>query len=120
MGYWWQHPINITGKNETTGKNAAVVAKAATHAWAKGLSDLVASDGITVNCIAPGHLDSEQSRPLYTPDCREAVAREEIPVGRFGEPRELADLAVFLASPRSAYITGAVIPVDGGARRYMY
>ena len=116
----WGRVINITGTNETTGLNAAVVAKAAMHAWAKGLSDLVARDGITVNCLAPGRIDSEQLRRLYTPERRDAAANAEIPLGRFGDPRELADLATFLASPRASYVTGAVIHVDGGARRYMY
>ena len=47
-------------------------------------------------------------------------SEHEIPMGRYGEPEELADLAVFLASPRGGYITGTVIPVDGGLRRYQY
>lgn len=116
----WGRIINITGPNETTGLNAAAVAKAAVHAWAKGVSDLVAAEGITVNSIGPGKIDSEQMRRLYTPERREAFSRTHIPAGRFGEPRELADLATFLASPRASYITGTVLHVDGGLRRYMY
>jgi 3-oxoacyl-[acyl-carrier protein] reductase len=116
----WGRVINITGKNETQGMNSAVVAKAATNAWSKGLADEVASWGITVNCIAPGRIDSEQIRLNYSPEVRRRIENEEIPVGRFGRPEELACLAVLLASPLSSYITGAVIPVDGGARRYMF
>jgi 3-oxoacyl-[acyl-carrier protein] reductase len=96
------------------------VAKATVHAWAKGASDLVAPDGITINCIGPGKIDSEQLRRRYSPQERDAFSKSQIPVGRFGEPRELADLAVFLASPRASYITGSVIHVDGGLRRYMF
>lgn len=116
----WGRVLNVTGPNETTGLNAAAVAKAAVHAWAKGVSDLVAADGVTVNCIGPGKIDSEQMRRLYTDTRRESFARDHIPVGRFGEAAELADLAVFLASPRAAYITGGLFHVDGGLRRYMY
>jgi 3-oxoacyl-[acyl-carrier protein] reductase len=63
---------------------------------------------------------SEQIRRNYPPDYRERFAREEIPVGYWGEPEDLAVMAVFLASPLARYVTGAVIPVDGGLRRYQF
>lgn len=112
--------INITGKSEPEGLNGAFCAKAALTAWSKGLSREVGRHGITVNCIPPGRIMSDQIRRNYTPEYREWQSEHEIPVGRYGEPEELADLAVFLASPRAAYITGAVFPVDGGLRRYQY
>jgi len=116
----WGRILNVTGPNETTGLNSAVVAKVAVHAWSKGLSDLVAKDGITVNCIGPGKINSEQMTRLYSPERRQEFSESLIPVGRFGEPQELADLVTFLASERASYITGTVIPVDGGLRRYMF
>ena len=116
----WGRVINITGKSEPEGVNGAFSAKAAVHAWAKGLSREVGKHGITVNCIPPGRIMSDQIRRNYTPEYRDWQSEHEIPVGRYGEPEELADLAVFLASPRAAYITGAVLPVDGGLRRYQY
>ena len=116
----WGRIINITGKSEPEGVNGAFSAKAAVHAWAKGLSREVGPHGITVNCIPPGRVMSDQIRRNYSPEYRQKQADEEIPVGRYGEPEELAALAVFLASPRAAYITGAVIPVDGGLRRYQF
>lgn len=116
----WGRIINVTGKSEPEGLNAAFAAKAAVHAWAKGLSREVGRHGITVNCIPPGRIMSEQIRRNYQPDYRERFAEEEIPVGYWGEPEDLAALAVFLASPVARYITGTVIPVDGGLRRYQF
>lgn len=116
----WGRIINITGKSEPEGLNAAFAAKAAVHAWAKGLSREIGKHGITINCIPPGRIMSEQIRRNYPPDYRERFAEEEIPVGFWGEPEDLAVLAVFLASPKARYITGTVIPVDGGLRRYQF
>jgi len=116
----WGRIINITGKSEPEGLNAAFAAKAAVHAWAKGLSREIGEHGITVNCIPPGRIMSEQIRRNYPPDYRERFAEEEIPVGYWGEPEDLAALAVFLASAQARYITGTVIPVDGGLRRYQF
>jgi 3-oxoacyl-[acyl-carrier protein] reductase len=116
----WGRIINITGKSEPEGLNAAFAAKAAVHAWAKGLSREIGQHGITINCIPPGRIMSEQIRRNYPEDYRKRFAEEEIPVGYWGEPEDLAALVVFLASPKSRYITGAVIPVDGGLRRYQF
>ncbi len=116
----WGRIINITGKSEPEGLNAAFAAKAAMHAWAKGLSREVGQHGITVNSIPPGRIMSEQIRRNYPEDYRRHFAETEIPVRFWGEPEDLAVLAVFLASPHARYITGAVIPVDGGLRRYQF
>ena len=116
----WGRIINITGKSEPEGLNAAFAAKAAVHAWAKGLSREIGTHGITVNCIPPGRIMSEQIRRNYPEDYWKQFAEQEIPVGYWGEPEDLAALAVFLASPKARYITGAVIPVDGGLRRYQF
>src|SRR5262245_11973399 len=116
----WGRIINISGKSEPERLIAAHPAKAAIHAWSKGLSREVGQHGITVNCIPPGRIMSEQIRRKYSPEFRAKQSAEEIPVGRYGEPEELAVLAVFLASPLASYITGAVLPVDGGLRRYAF
>jgi 3-oxoacyl-[acyl-carrier protein] reductase len=116
----WGRIINITGKSEPDSLNAAFAAKAAMHAWAKGLSREVGKFGITVNSIPPGRIMSEQIRRNYPEPDRLSFSAAEIPVGAYGEPEDLAVLAVFLASPRAHYITGAVIPVDGGLRRYQF
>jgi 3-oxoacyl-[acyl-carrier protein] reductase len=116
----WGRIINITGKSEPERLIAATPAKAAVHAWSKGLSREVGKHGITVNCIPPGRIMSEQIRRKYSEEYRTAQSANEIPVGRYGEPEELAALAVFLASPVARYITGTVLPVDGGLRRYAF
>ena len=117
----WGRVINVTGKSESAkGVNGPHAAKAATHAWAKGLSRDVGRAGITVNCIAPGKIMSDQIVRRYTAEDRAREAAEEIPVGCYGEPADIAHLACFLASPLARYITGAVIPVDGGLRRYQF
>lgn len=120
MSGGWGRIVNITGKSEPDGVNGAFCAKAAIHSWAKGLSREIGKHGVTINCIAPGRIMSEQIRRNYSPEYRQWQSEHEIPVGRYGEPEELASLVVFLASPVAAYMTGTVIPVDGGLRRYQF
>jgi len=116
----WGRVINISGKSEPERMFAATASKAAVHAWSKGLSREVGQYGITVNSIPPGRIMSEQIRRKYSEAFRAEQSAREIPVGRYGEPEELATLAVYLASPLAGYITGAVMPVDGGLRRYIF
>lgn len=110
--------INITGTSEPSGFNVTGPAKAAVHAWSKGLSRLLAADGVTVNCVAPGRLNTEQITVRKHPDPRDRArfAAARIPLGYFGEPEDLANLVVFLASPRARYITGEIVHVDGGMK----
>jgi 3-oxoacyl-[acyl-carrier protein] reductase len=116
----WGRIINITGANEPFGVNIASVAKAALHNWAKGLSRELAPDGITINCLPPGRINSEQilGRLHPTPENRKAFIEANIPIGFFGEPEDMAYLIAFLASPLARYITGEVIHVDGGMHRF--
>ncbi|HEX5476227.1 MAG TPA: SDR family oxidoreductase [Burkholderiales bacterium] len=120
MARGWGRIVNITGKSEPEGINGAFCAKAAMHSWAKGLSREVGRHGITVNSIPPGRILSEQILRNYSPEYRKKQSEEEIPVGEYGQPEDIANLVCFLASPRARYITGAVIPVDGGLRRYQF
>jgi len=120
MARKWGRIVNITGKSEPEGLNGAFAAKAAMHSWAKGLSREVGKHGITVNCIPPGRIMSEQILRNYPPEYRKKQSEEEIPVGEYGQPADIANLVCFLVSPLARYITGAVIPVDGGLRRYQF
>jgi 3-oxoacyl-[acyl-carrier protein] reductase len=110
--------INISGTMEPRGLNAAVAAKAALHLWAKGLACDVAAEGVTVNTIQPGRINSEQILQKLHPteESRRTFIERNIPIGYFGEPEDIAHLVAFLASPQARYITGTVIPVDGGMR----
>jgi 3-oxoacyl-[acyl-carrier protein] reductase len=81
--------------------------------WAKTLAREIGGDGVTVNTIAPGRIDTERLHEAFPNE--EAIGR--IPAGRIGRPEEVADVVAFLASERAAYLTGAVIPVDGGLTR---
>jgi len=116
----WGRVVNISGKSEPRELLSSSPAKAAIHAWSKGLSCTVGSHGITVNCIAPGRIMSEQIRRKYPPEFRARQSAQEIPIGRYGEPEELASAAVYLCSNIAGYITGTVLPVDGGLRKFAF
>ena len=114
--------INITGTSEPRGLNAAYSAKAAVYAWAKGLSREIGQQGITINSLAPGRIMSEQIVNRINPgeQHRNDFARDNIPLGYFGEPSDMAYAVCFLASPRARYITGEILAIDGGMRRYAF
>ncbi len=88
--------------------------KAAVHMLTRHLAKRLASDHITVNAIAPGPFESKMMAfALEDPESREAIERS-VPLGRIGHPDDVAGLALFLASRAGAYVTGTVIPLDGG------
>jgi 3-oxoacyl-[acyl-carrier protein] reductase len=82
--------------------------------WLKTLARELGPEGITVNTIAPGRIDTERLHALYGPDGPPPEALALIPARRVGAPAEIAATVCFLASEQAAYITGAVVPVDGG------
>lgn len=118
----WGRVINISGSMEPRSLNAATAAKGALHLWAKGLASELAAQGITVNTLQPGRINSEQVREKLHPTeaARQAFIKQNIPIGYFGEPEDMAYLAAFLCSPLARYITGAVIPVDGGMHYFAH
>jgi len=88
--------------------------KAGVHMLTRHLASTLAADSITVNAIAPGPFDSKMMAFLLDdPEARAAIA-SGVPLGRVGEPDDMAGAAIFLASRAGRYLTGAVIPVDGG------
>jgi 3-oxoacyl-[acyl-carrier protein] reductase len=84
--------------------------------WSKTLARELGPKGITVNCIAPGRIDTERLKEVY-PEGPSEADLATIPLGRLGAPREIGDLVAFLCSDRGAYVSGTTIPVDGGLLR---
>jgi 3-oxoacyl-[acyl-carrier protein] reductase len=84
--------------------------------WAKTLAREVGPAGVTINSIAPGRIDTARIAEVYPEGPREADLAT-IPLRRLGTTREIADVVCFLASDRAAYVTGTVVPVDGGLTR---
>jgi len=115
----WGRIVNLTGAMFGKSINGAGAAKAALVVWSRAIAFEVAPHGVTVNCVAPGRIDSVQIRENLHPteESRQAYIRDNIPIGYFGEPSDIGDLVAFLSSPRAGYISGAHIPVDGGAVR---
>jgi len=114
--------FGFSGVMEPRTLNAAIAAKAAIHLWAKGLSCDVAKDGVTINCIAPGRIKSEQIMDKVHPteSSRQAFIDANIPMGYFGEAEDVGNVVAFLCSPLASYITGCIIPVDGGMHAFAH
>jgi 3-oxoacyl-[acyl-carrier protein] reductase len=84
--------------------------------WAKSLARELGPQGITVNCLAPGRIDTARLAQLY-PDGPGEGDLQAIPLGRWGTPQEFGDVACFFASDRARYVTGTTVVVDGGLLR---
>lgn len=84
--------------------------------YAKSLARELGPQGVTVNCVAPGRIDTARLAQLY-PDGPSEADLKSIPLGRWGTPQEFGDVACFLASDRARYVTGTTVVVDGGLTR---
>lgn len=112
--------LNLASTYELRSVNVSAVAKSAIVAWSKQLAGQVGQYGIRVNCLQPGLIDTNNIRPYFPSEARQQFAKNEIPLGDFGTPEDMANMAAFLVSPRASYVTGTVAVVDGGMRRYPY
>lgn len=112
--------LNLGSSYELRMINASSVAKGAVVVWSKQLAGQLGQYGIRVNCLQPGLIDTANVRRFFSSEERNEFAGREIPLGDFGEPQDMANMAVFLVSPRAKYITGTVAIVDGGMRHYAF
>ncbi len=117
----WGRIVNV-GSSSTRepipGLNLSNSHRMAAVGFLKTLSREVAADGITVNTVATGRVATERlASNAGSLEAAEAAAKQEVPAGRLGRPEEYGDLVAFLCSERAAYITGTVIPIDGGLLR---
>jgi 3-oxoacyl-[acyl-carrier protein] reductase len=87
--------------------------------WAKALARELGPQGVTVNCVAPGRIETPRLEQLY-PDGPTEADMKAIALGRWGQPEEFGDVACFLASDRARYITGTTVLVDGGSSRSLF
>lgn len=113
--------VSVAAKQPLPGLILSTTARAGVLGFAKALSDEVAIDGITVNSICPGFIATERVDELTKtkPEMMKQM-RAQIPMGRIGNPSELAAAVTFLASEPASYITGAVLQVDGGFTRSIF
>jgi 3-oxoacyl-[acyl-carrier protein] reductase len=117
----WGRIVNVgssSSREPIPGLNLSNSHRMATVGFLKTLSGEVAAEGITVNTVATGRFATERlASNAGSMEAAEEAARAEVPAQRLGRPEEYGDLVAFLCSERAAYLTGAVIPLDGGLLR---
>ncbi|HTH76670.1 MAG TPA: 3-oxoacyl-ACP reductase FabG [Trinickia sp.] len=107
--------INITsvvGSAGNPGQMNYAAAKAGVAGMTRALAREIGSRGITVNCVAPGFIDTDMTKVL--PEEQQAALKTQIPLGRLGSPEDIGNAVAFLASPQAGYITGTTMHVNGG------
>ncbi|WJF89494.1 3-oxoacyl-ACP reductase FabG [Paraburkholderia bonniea] len=107
--------INITsvvGSSGNPGQINYAAAKAGVAGMTRSLAREIGSRGITVNCVAPGFIDTDMTKTL--PDDQQVALKSQIPLGRLGSPEDIAHAVAFLAAPHAGYITGTTLHVNGG------
>ncbi len=107
--------INITsvvGSAGNPGQANYAAAKAGVAGMTRALAREIGSRGITVNCVAPGFIDTDMTKVL--PEEQQAALKAQIPLGRLGSPEDIGHAVAFLASPQAGYITGTTLHVNGG------
>ncbi|MEK9720368.1 MAG: 3-oxoacyl-ACP reductase FabG [Quisquiliibacterium sp.] len=107
--------VNVTsvvGSSGNAGQANYAAAKAGVAGMSRALARELGSRNITVNCVAPGFIDTDMTRALN--EAQTAALMQGIPLGRFGQPQDIASAVAYLASPAAGYITGATLHINGG------
>ncbi|MBP6598722.1 MAG: SDR family oxidoreductase, partial [Giesbergeria sp.] len=107
--------INITsvvGASGNPGQVNYAAAKAGVAGMARALARELGSRGITVNCVAPGFIDTDMTANL--PEAQQQALQSQIPLGHLGKPADIAHAVAYLASPEAGYVTGQELHVNGG------
>jgi 3-oxoacyl-[acyl-carrier protein] reductase len=110
---------SLAAKEPTRHLALSNMLRPAVTGWLKTLAAELGPAGITINCVAPGQIATARLDELYPGGPTESQLAD-IPLGRWGEPRELGDVVAFLASERASYITGQTIVVDGGLQKALF
>jgi 3-oxoacyl-[acyl-carrier protein] reductase len=111
----WGRIVNITsvvGSMGNAGQSNYGASKAGAEGFSRALARELGSRSVTVNCVAPGFIDTDMTREL--PEEQRELLQQQIPLGRLGEPAEIGALVAFLCSDAAAYITGETIHINGG------
>ena len=104
--------VSVSGEMGNAGQANYAAAKAGVVGFSKSLAREIGSRNVTVNCVAPGFIDTDMTRAL--PEAQRQALLQHIPLGRLGQPADVAAAVAFLASPSAGYITGTTIDVNGG------
>lgn len=111
----WGRIINITsvvGSMGNIGQSNYAATKAGAEGFSRALARELGSRSITVNCVAPGFIDTDMTREL--PEAQRELLLQQIPLGRLGQPEEIAAVVAFLASEQGGYVTGETLQINGG------
>ncbi len=111
----WGRIVNITsviGSMGNAGQSNYAATKAGAEGFSRALARELGSRSVTVNCVAPGFIDTDMTREL--PEEQRAMLLQQIPLGRLGQAQEIASLVSFLCSPSAAYISGETVHINGG------
>ena len=103
---------SVVASSGNGGQTNYSAAKAGLIGFTRSIARELGSRGVTANCITPGFIDTDMTKNL--PEEHRAAMTAQIPLGRLGQTDDVANAACFLASPAAAYVTGAVLPVNGG------